>query len=71
MINPTVVLLFIISYNVVQEVISSFSRNDNIEEFPISVLFVAIPKADGSTTIPFPFNNMLQTASDTIINNNY
>ena len=58
---------------VVQEVVSSFSRNVNtlilifpavkrhlvLEEFPIAVILAAIPREDGSTTIPFPLKNML------------
>ena len=73
-IDPTVDLLFSIPYSVVQEFISSFSRNDNTlilivpvvnRGFPISVLFDAIPRADGSITISFPLYNMLRRASHT------
>ena len=64
---------------VVQEVISSFSTNFNtlilivpavkralvLEEFPIAVIFAAIPREDGSTAIPFPLDNTLRRESHT------
>ena len=80
-IDSTVNSLFVIPCNVyiVQEVISSFSRNVNtlilivpavkrplvLEEFPITVIFAAIPREDGSTRILFPLDNMLRRESHT------